>query len=135
MTRRALWLIPLALCLAADPAGEVLDLFTDLAASLAAGNAVDFLSKFDRKMPGYEKLSENVTALTRQSDIESFVDLTRNEGDGQNREVEANWKMRIKTGADATASPGRQQLLKCRVEKQGKKWRITALEPVDFFAP
>ncbi|HXK06359.1 MAG TPA: hypothetical protein VMS37_28445 [Verrucomicrobiae bacterium] len=135
MTRRVLYLIPLALCLAADPAGEVLDLFTDLAGSLSAGNAVDFLSKFDKKMPGYEKLSQNVTALTRQADIESYVDLVRNEGDDQKREVEANWKMRLKVGNDATATPGRQQLVKCRVEKQGKNWKITVLEPVDFFAP
>ncbi|HTP32106.1 MAG TPA: hypothetical protein VMJ75_08040 [Candidatus Acidoferrales bacterium] len=135
MGRRALCLIPLTVCLAADPAGEVLDLFTNLAGSLSAGNAVDFLSKFDKKMPGYEKLSQNVTALTRQADIESFVDLVRNEGDDQKREVEANWKMRLKVGNDATATPGRQQVLKCRVEKQGKNWKITALEPVDFFAP
>jgi len=135
MGRRALCLIPLTVCLAADPAGEVLDLFTNLAGSLSAGNAVDFLSKFDKKMPGYGKLSQNVTALTRQADIESFVDLVRNEGDDQKREVEANWKMRLKVGNDATATPGRQQVLKCRVEKQGKNWKITALEPVDFFAP
>jgi hypothetical protein len=135
MTRRALWLIPLAICLAADPAGEVLDTFTDLAAALAAGNSVDFLSKFDRRMPGYEKLSRNVLALTREAEIESFVDLERNEGDDQKREVDANWKMRIKAGDAATATPGRQQVLKFKVERQGKHWRITSLDAVDFFAP
>ena len=55
----------------------MLDLFTDLAASLSAGNPTAFLSKFDRKVPGYEKLRENVSALTRQADIGSYVDLIR----------------------------------------------------------
>jgi len=132
---RVLGVMSLAVCFAADPAGEVLELFTDLAASLSAGNSTAFLSKFDRKMPGYEKLRENVSALTRQADIESYVDVVRNEGDDAKREVEATWKMRIKRGQEATAGPAREQVLKCRVEKQGKNWRVTSLAPVEFFAP
>jgi hypothetical protein len=135
MMRRALFLIPLALCLAADPAQEVLDLVTGMAASLSAGNAREFLAAFDPAMPGYQQLRENVNALTRQEAVESFVDVASDEGDAQKRTVQLNWRMRLKRNSDATASTGREQVLKCRFEKQGRKWRITALEPVDFFAP
>ena len=84
----------------------MLDLFTDLAASLSAGNPTAFLSKFDRKVPGYEKLGENVSALTRQADIESYVDVVRNEGDDVKRGVEASWKMRAGPGAGVEVPRG-----------------------------
>ena len=135
MKRRALLLIPLAVCLAADPAQEVLDLVTGMAASLSAGNAKAFLAAFDPAMPGFQKLRDNVTALASQAAIESFVDLASDEGDAQKRSVEIDWRMRIKRNGEATASPGREQRIKCRMEKQGRKWRITSLEPVEFFAP
>jgi hypothetical protein len=135
MMRRALLLIPIAACLAADPAQEVLELVTGMAASLSAGNPKAFLAAFDPAMPGYQKLRDNVVALTGQAEVESFVDVARDEGDAQRRTVELNWRIRIKRRGDATASPGRERRIQCRVEKQGRKWRITAFEPVEFFAP
>jgi hypothetical protein len=135
MTRRMLFLTPLAACLAADPAQEVLDLVTGMAASLSAGNAKAFLAAFDPAMPGYEKLRANVTALVAQVDVESFVDVASDEGDAQRRYIELNWRMRLKRNSDATASPPRDRRIKCSVEKQGRKWRITSLDAVEFFAP
>jgi len=135
MMRRALLLIPLAACLAADPSREVLDMITDATASLSAGNARAFLANFDPAMPDYQKLRENVTTLLSQAEVESFVDVAGDEGDKQRRTVELNWRMRVRQNRAATAAPGREQLIKCRVEKQKGKWRITSLEPVDFFAP
>ena len=29
----------------------------------------------------------------------------------------------------------REQVVKCKVEKRGGKWRIVALDPIEFFAP
>jgi hypothetical protein len=135
MTRRALFLTPLAACLAADPAQEVLDLVTGMAASLSAGNVKAFLAAFDPAMPAYEKLRANVTALVAQVEVESFVDVAGDEGDAQRRTVELNWRMRLKRNSDATASPGRDRRIKCSVAKQGRKWRITSLDAVEFFAP
>jgi hypothetical protein len=133
--RNALLLIPLLAWAADSPAQQVLDLFTELASSLASGDSTAFLARFDRKMPGYEKLRENITALTKQADVTSYVDLAKNEGDGQKREVEVNWKMQIRRGQDATSGPPREQTLHATVEKQGRSWKITSLTPIDFFAP
>ena len=133
--RRILFLIPL-LALAADtPAQEVLDLFTGLATSLASGDSTAFLAKFDPKMTGYQKLHDNIKALTKEADVTSYVDLVSNEGDAQKRQVEVSWKMRIRRGQEATSTPGREQTLYCVVEKQGRRWKITALTSIDFFAP
>jgi hypothetical protein len=132
-----LFLIPLAVCLAAaaDPAQEVLDLFTNLAASLSAGNAEEFMGAFDKSMPGYSKLRDGVTGLTKVGGIESSVEVVRDEGDAQHRTVEVDWRMRIKSNVDATASVPRQQTIQCKLEKKGRKWKIVSLDPVGYFAP
>jgi len=133
MTRRALLLIPLAVCLAAGPEREIIDLFTGLAASLSAGNVAEFLTAFDKKMPGYETLVEYVKTLMAQGSVESYVDVVSDEGDAGRRKVELDWVIRVKRDGDATARPPREGRLKCTVEKQGKKWKVTALEPIAFF--
>jgi hypothetical protein len=136
MTRRALLMLtlPLAAGFGADPAQEVLDLITSAAASLSAGNTAAFLAAFDPAMPGYEKLRANVTALERQAEVQSSIDLVENAGDDRRRTVELDWVLRIRREQEATASR-RQHRVKCRVEKSGRKWRIVALEPLEFFAP
>ena len=135
MTRRALWLIPLAVCMAAEPSQEVIELFAGMAASLSAGNAREFLGAFDKAMPGYSKLREDVTALAAAGYIESFVDVVSEEGDAQKRTVEVNWRIRVKRAAEATASAPREARFTCKLEKQGKKWKIVSINPPAFFAP
>jgi murein L,D-transpeptidase YcbB/YkuD len=128
MTRRLLLELPLAaLCRAADPAQEAIDLITELAASLSAGNVSKFLAVFDPKMSGYAELRQNVTALIAQGDVQCFIDPEENEGDGQSRALQLQWTLR--------AERSREQLVKCQVDKQSGKWRITKFEPLTLFAP
>jgi hypothetical protein len=136
MTRRALLLLALAASsLAADPAGEVVDLFTDVAASLSAGNVKRFLAAFDPAMPGYAALRANVTALAAQADVQSFIDPIVNEGTDTRRSVEWKWTLRIRRGDDATANTVREETVKTQTEKRGRKWVIVQLDPIQFFAP
>jgi hypothetical protein len=136
MTRRLLLTLPLAACCrAADPAREVLDLVTDAAASLSAGNVSLFLKVFDPAMPGYAKLRENVTGLIAQGEVQSLIDPLEDEGDDRRRVTQFQWTLLIERGQPAAGSARREQVVKCSVEKQGGKWRIVGLEPIDFFAP
>jgi hypothetical protein len=140
------WILGLVLAaalLGAEPTQEVLDLFTGLAASLSGNDAVGFLAAFDRAMPGYDKLREEMTALVGPppvngvplTEIANNVDVVRDEGDAQHRTVEVNWRMRIKRRGDATAGAPREQRIECKLEKRGKKWKIVAMSPIEFFAP
>jgi hypothetical protein len=138
MRHAALILFAIAICFPAaadDPATQVLDLFTDIAASLSAGNVPRFLSAFDPAMPGYAALRANVTALVAQGEIQSSIEPVENQGDATRRNVEWQWTMRIRRGQDAVSSVLRQQDVKATVEKRGAKWRVTQLDPVSFFAP
>ena len=60
-------------------------------------------------------------------EIGSTVDVITDEGDEQKRTLELDWLLKIDNDEP------RRQIVKCQVEKQGKKWKITALEPVEFF--
>ena len=87
-------------------------------------------------MPGYAKLRENVTALIAQGEVQSLIDPLENEGDDRRRTVEFQWTLRMQRGQEQSASCARrEQVVKCKVEKRGGKWRIVELEPIEFFAP
>ncbi|HUP04070.1 MAG TPA: hypothetical protein VMU19_08775 [Bryobacteraceae bacterium] len=147
MTRRTLLALPLALRLRADSAGEVWALIGDMADSLTEANAEGFLASCDPKMAGYEDLRANVTALIAesvppasmaQSDREGIfcsIGLASEEGDDKARSVELDWIMDIRMRSGGVGSVRRQQRVKLRVEKRGKKWRVVSLDPISFFAP
>src|SRR6202140_3342430 len=124
MTRRMLLLfLPFAACRGADPAQEVWELLTQVASALSERNPAAFLGAFDPAMPGYEKLREHVTALLRNAEVQSAIELESDEGNGQSRTVELTWLLRIRPEPEATASTRREQKGKCRGEKAGRKGR------------
>ena len=142
MTRRTLLALPLALRLRADAAGDVWALLADTADALSHGHLSSFLDSFDPKMPGYDDLSENVAGLLAESQpqgdregIYCSLDLVSDEGDEKKRNLEVDWILDIRQRAGAMAGARRRQNVKFSVEKQGKKWRIVALDPIGFFAP
>ena len=129
MTRRLLLALPFAgLCRAANPAQEAIDLITELAASLSAGNTSRFLAGFDPKLQGYSELRANTTALIAQGDVQCFIDPEENEGDDKLRKLQLQWTLR-------TAAGSREKPVSCGVEKQGGRWRVTTFEPLTLFAP
>jgi len=144
MTRRALLLAALASRLRADAADDAWDLICTAARALTEatatpppdrGNPAPFLEYFDKKMPGYDTLVNNVTGLLREDDIECTLDQRENDGDDHSRTVQVDWQMRVIELGYGTSSTRREEQVKCRVEKQGKKWKIVGLEPLEFFAP
>lgn len=106
---------------------EVMDLLRTAAEDLADQNADGFLDHFDRNMPGYSKLRDEAQALS-QADVESTIEFVSDEGDETKRDLQLDWLLRVNGGRP------KHELVQCRVEKQGKKWKITALKPVEFFA-
>ena len=137
MTRRLLLLLaPFAPRLAsADAADDVYDLFTTLASWLSTGEVVAFLAGFDKTMPGYEQFRADVTALLAQAEVQSSIDFLRNDGNDTVRSVEVDWYLQIRGRYDAQVVARRREIVKCRVEKSGRKWKVFSLEPQSLFAP
>ncbi len=137
MPRRLLMLLllPIALVGAADPAQDSAAVITGLAAALTAGNVQLFMEPFDRAMPDYGQLGAEVAALIAQGQTESFIEITKNEGDDRARTIQASWDLRIQKGSDAMPTARREVNVVCKLELRGKHWRIVGFAPVDFLRP
>ncbi len=105
-----------------------MEVFRGVSEALANLDADAFLAQFDQQMPDYDKLRDEIRELMGTAqEIGTTIDVITDEGDDEMRMLDLDWLLKIDNG-DA-----RRQIVKCRVEKQGKKWKITALEPVEFF--
>lgn len=134
-TRRCfLRLLPAGL-LDADEAAEVRDLFARMAEALSTGSPTGFLQAFDRRMPGYRRLERQVFALANQFEVASSLEFLEETGNRRQRSVTLDWMLEIRSLAPAGPTERRRQVVKATLERRGRSWRITALEPLEFFAP
>jgi len=107
---------------------EQMEVFRLVNEALANQDADAFLDQFDPKTPQYEKLRDEIQELFGMAqEIGSTIDVITDEGDELKRTLDLDWLLKIDNHA------AKRQIVKCRVEKQGKKWKITALDPVEFF--
>jgi len=125
----------LAAPLVAAAGQEVLDLFTALASALSEGNGRAFLDYFDHSMPGYEQFASKLLALTEQNEITSAIDVITDAGDDRTRRVAVDWIVQIRSRAENGPLVRRREIVKCRLERMKKKWKVTSLDPVSLFAP
>lgn len=103
---------------------EQMEVFRAVTEALANQDTDAFLDQFDPKMPQYEKLRDEIRELFGVAqEIGSTIDVITLDGN----KLELDWLLKIDNNA------ARRQIVKCQVEKQGKRWKITALEPVEFF--
>jgi hypothetical protein len=135
MTRRTVLLALSAAGLRADSATDAWDTVSAAAAALAQSNGSAFLACFDPKMAGYESLRNHTPPLLLQAEVVSSIDQLENQGDEQKRKLELDWLIRLKPRSGIAPSVQREERVKCVVTKQGRKWRITAFEPLALFAP
>jgi hypothetical protein len=118
----------------ADPAADVLKVFRDAAESLTNDDAAAFLDNFDRNMPGYATLRTNIEGMLAAYEVGSTIEVVSDEGDEQIRNVELDWLLlATRKNAINSAQETRRQVVKCRLERLGKRWKVTRLEPVDLF--
>lgn len=102
---------------------------------LAAGEALSnkdaraFLEHFDPKMPAYEIFDYYIEGLVARDSVISSIEIYTDKGDDRLRTLELDWTLSV----DAERS--QRKIVKVNITKQGKKWKITSLEPIDFFKP
>jgi hypothetical protein len=113
---------------------DVLELLQTAADALTNEDAGVFLDHFDHNMPQYSALRANVEGLLAAYQVESTVEIVSDEGDNEKRSLQLDWVLiteekAVVRGAAAT----RRLILNCRIERRGKQWKITLLDPLDFF--
>jgi len=127
MTRRLLLAAAVAALANADAPPAVLALLRAAAEALADNDSAAFLDLFDRGMPGYAELRGFIEELLAAEDVASTIEIANDEGTEQARDLELDWLLQI------GRTPPRRAVLKCRVERKGRAWKITRLEPLTFF--
>ena len=112
----------------------MLNVFSAAAEALTNDDSAAFLDNFDRNMPEYAALRTNIEGLLAAYEVGSTIELVTDEGDDKKRTVELDWL--LVTSEKNTVNGNqrtRRRIVKCRLERRGKQWKVTALEPVDFF--
>lgn len=118
----------LALVLLLQPELKVI---SALASSLSEGNPAGAMDAFDKSMPGYETLSNNIYALAAQADLSCSIDPVEQNGN----EIEVDWFLLIRSKQDEGPTERRQVTVKLTVAKVGKNWKITAIKPPSILDP
>jgi len=95
--------------------------------ALANRDEAAFLEQFDKEMPDLQKLKDQVAELLAANEVASTIDVVTDQGDDQHRDMQLDWVLRIGDGE------ARRRVVKITLAKRGKRWKITALEPLDFF--
>lgn len=125
----------LAVIMRADPPEAVTDLIARTAGALSDDNVPAFLQGIDRSMPDYGKLETQVTALLAQATVGSSVSVQTDKGDDQQREMELDWFLEVKSKEPQGPFVRRHEMIHCRVARRKGKWKIVQLSPLTFFGP
>jgi len=118
----------------ADTHDDVVDLLASMSGALSEINVPQFMEAFDKNMPDYDQLKAGVTALVNQADVSSSVEPLNDDGDDASRTVELDWYLEIRSLLPDGPIIRRREIVRCRLRKEKKRWKIVALKPVEFFA-
>ena len=134
---RSILLLPLLLFpLAAQPPTEttpkdVQTFILETAEDLSNKDSRAFLGHFDPKMPGYEMLHYEIEGLVSRDAVISTIEIVTDKvgNDNLRHEIALDWVLMVDTDNQ------RRKQINVTIERQGKKWKITALDPIEFFKP
>ena len=135
MRRRTFFAIVSSPLLLADTEREILDLLESMASGLSQEDPEAFVRALDPAMPGYQTVSANVRALVAQMNVLAAIEILTQRGDAQHQDVQLDWFLELTLKGDPMSLTRRREMVKCRMEKQKKKWRVVSMEPLGLFEP
>ena len=127
--------VAVSLAFAAEPVAETWDVVATMAAALAEPNDAAFMKPISKSYPDHDLMERQVRALVQINNVTSSVSPLSNEGDDKQRTVEVDWYLEIQPQSAGVAVTQRRESVKLTLVKTGKRWMITDLTPVAFFAP
>jgi hypothetical protein len=131
---RTALLLLISMAAVADTAADIQNVFSGAAEALINDDAAAFLEAFDRNMPDYAALRSNIEGLLAAYEVGSTIEVITDEGDDQKRTIDLDWLLITTEKFAINSTPQtRRAVIKCRLERQGRRWKITGLDPVDFF--
>jgi hypothetical protein len=120
---------------AADAQQQVFDLFSKIASALSDDDPAMFVEAVDPGMPHFEDFRRDVVALTDLADLTNSIEVLSDTGDDTHRAEELDWYLEIVGKSNSHPVEQRREVVKFRLERKGKKWKIVSIDPPHFFAP
>ena len=110
-----------------------------LATYISAGDATSALEVFDKSPTNYGKISEDLTALSTQTDVLCSIDVVEDkEADNASADIhhlDLDWYMTLTSRADPGLTQSRRIRVAVTIQRFNAKWRITSLTPDSILAP
>jgi hypothetical protein len=119
-----------------DPPKDVIDFFRSVAATLADADrsmdgvrsrATEFLEHFDKSMPGYAEFSGQIESMVGEGEVSTTINFINTDGNEKKRTLDLDWLLLLE------GEGAKRAVIKCTIEKRGKKWKITSIAPIEFF--
>jgi hypothetical protein len=121
---------------AASDAEKIQAVLLEMSAALEAKDPARFLDQVDhRRCRDYAALQDNVVAMTAQDDVGSSVGVIEQAKKDGGYELKLDWLLELKPSGGGGAAERRHATITCRIERSGKRWKVTLLTPVSFFKP
>jgi len=120
---------------AAGAQQQVFDLFSKIASALSDDDPAMFVEAVDPGMPHFEDFRRDVVALTDLATVANSIELLSDTGDDTHRAEELDWFLEIVGKSDPHPVERRREVVKFRLERKGKKWKIVSIDPLHFFGP
>jgi hypothetical protein len=133
--RELLLLVALPSALRGAISEEIRDVFALVASALAEGNPANLMEQFDTAMPEYRDLRSSLEALTAHAWVASSIRVDSEQGDEKSYSVELDWLMEIRPRGFRAQVERRRETVRCTLRKRRRRWLITAIGPISFFAP
>ncbi len=92
------------------------------------------MKRIDPAMPGYTQLETEVEALVKLAGVASSVQLLELTAKDDGFDLQVDWFVELKPHGQELSSERRRDLLKLRLKRVGKGWKILTLEPRTIFA-
>jgi hypothetical protein len=118
----------------ADQSHDVLAKLNYVAAALAAGNAIDAMTPFDKSFANYVKLRDYFSGLTDSSQLVNEIDVTDEQDSAAESNVTAAWTLTL-TNKTTLQTERRTGEIHIRLTLQNGTWKIVDFSPLELFNP
>ena len=110
-----------------------------LASYISDGEPVGALEAFDKTMPRYQAIAENLQALAAQDQVLCSIDVVEDkEADdpaADTHHLDLDWYMTVKLIADPAHNESRRKRVQVTVHREKGAWRITSFAPEAILDP
>lgn len=122
---------------AGDARQEITAELGEIASALSAGNAEGVMKRVAASLPERDLFEGNVRGMLQLAQVATTLEAREWKTEGARTVVVLDWFLELRRSGEGSvlATQRRRQLVEAVWEKAGKRWKIVALKPMEFFAP